>query len=81
MVQSFKASLKAQKLYSGTIHQKLAKFLLMYRSAVNTTTQETPSMLFLKRNIKPRIQVAKPNLEDTVFVITENAMKNGYQVQ
>ena len=38
----------------------------MYRSTVNTTTQETPSMLFLKRNIKTRIQLAKPNPEDIV---------------
>ena len=53
MVQSFKASLRAQKHDSGTIHKKLATFLLIYRSTVNTTTQETPSMLFLKRNIKP----------------------------
>ena len=66
MVQSFKASLRAQKHDSGTIHQKLATFLLMYRSTVNTTTQETPSMLFLKRNIKTRIQLAKPNPEDIV---------------
>ena len=66
MVQSFKSSLRAQKHDSGTIHQKLAKFLLMYRSTVNTTTQETPSMLFLKRNIKTRIQLAKPNPGDIV---------------
>ena len=66
MVQSFQSSLRAQKHNSGTIHQKLAKFLLMYRSFVNTTTQETPSMLFLKRNIKTRIHLAKPNPEDIV---------------
>ena len=66
MVQSFKKSLKAQRHDSGIIHRKLATFLLMYRSTVNTTTQETPSMLFLKRNIKTRIQFAKPNPEDIV---------------
>ena len=38
----------------------------MYRSIVNTTIQETLSMLFLKRNIKTRIQLAKPNAEDIV---------------
>ena len=55
MVQSFKTSLKAQKHDSSTIHQNLLTFLLMYRSTVNTTAQETPSMLFLKRNIQTRI--------------------------
>ena len=61
MVQSF----KVQKHDSGTIHQTLAKFLLMYRSTVNTT-QDTPSMLFLKSNIKTQIQLAKLNPEDIV---------------
>ena len=35
----------------------------MYRSTVNTT-HETPSMFFLKSNIKTRIQLAKPTPED-----------------
>ena len=65
MVQSFKQVLEPKSTIPVP-YIKNSKFLLMYRSTVNTTTQETPSMLFLKRNIKTRIQLAKPNPEDIV---------------
>ena len=45
---------------------KLANFLLAYRTAPHTTTGESPSMLFMGRNIRTRLDVLKPDIRKRV---------------
>lgn len=70
-VQSFKQAMRASKKDSGTISKKLAKFLLAYRSTPHQTTNETPSMLFMKRELKTRLHNIKPNIKNHVITKQE----------
>ena len=54
-VQSFKQAMRASKNHSETISKKLAKLLLAYRSTPHQTQNETPSMLFMGRELKTRL--------------------------
>ena len=65
-VQTFKRSLQAGRKENGTVPQKLAQFLLSYRSTPNATTGVTPAELFLKRKIRTRLDLLKPSVEDYV---------------
>ena len=66
-VQSFKQAMCASKNDFGTISEKLAKFLLAYRSTPHQTTNETPSMLFMGRELKTRLHNIKPNIKNRVI--------------
>ena len=48
-VQTFKHSLKASRIKSGTLAAKLSQFLLKYRTIPHATTGVSPTELFLKR--------------------------------
>ncbi|GFR96761.1 polyprotein [Elysia marginata] len=50
MVQSFKNAMKAAKHDKGTIHVKLARFLLAYRNAPYSTTGVTPATLMFGKD-------------------------------
>ena len=65
-VQTMKKSLKSTVNESGTIQTKLSRFLMSYRSIPHTTTEETPAELFLRRPIRIRLDLLKPNLENKV---------------
>ncbi|GFU41269.1 uncharacterized protein K02A2.6 [Trichonephila clavipes] len=66
IVQLFKASLKSSRGDSGDLNVKLQRFLLQYRITPHSLTGETPSALFLKRCIRTRLDLFKPNLRDKV---------------
>ncbi|XP_055938181.1 uncharacterized protein K02A2.6-like [Argiope bruennichi] len=66
IVQLFKASLKSSRCDSGDLNVKLQRFLLQYRITPHSLTGETPSALFLKRCIRTRLDLFKPNLRDKV---------------
>ena len=51
LVQTFKKSMKASQYVGRSHSQRLASFLLTYRSTPHSTTHETPSDLFLKRKL------------------------------
>ena len=61
-VQSFKQAMRASENDSGTIVKKLAKFLLAYQNTPHQTTNETPSMLFMGRELKTRLHNIKPDI-------------------
>ena len=42
-------------------NKKIANFLLMYRNAPRSTTNETPAKLFLGRNLRSRVDLIRPD--------------------
>jgi len=50
LIQTFKKTMKASERDGHAHAQRLASFLLIYRSMPHLTTPETPSELFLKRS-------------------------------
>ncbi|GFQ70464.1 uncharacterized protein K02A2.6 [Trichonephila clavata] len=65
-VATLKQSLRAMHKYEGTIQQKLSTFLMQYRKAPNATTTHSPAMLFLKRDIRTRIDLLLPELKTKI---------------
>ncbi|GFQ76221.1 transposon Tf2-9 polyprotein [Trichonephila clavata] len=65
-VATLKQSLRAMHKYEGTIQQKLSTFLMQYRKAPNVTTTHSPAMLFLKRDIRTRIDLLLPDLKTRI---------------
>ncbi|GFT51646.1 uncharacterized protein K02A2.6 [Trichonephila clavipes] len=65
-VSTLKQSLRAMHKYEGTIQQKLSTFLMQYRKAPNVTTTLSPAILFLKRDIRTRIDLLLPELKTKI---------------
>ena len=61
-VRTFKTAMKTMTSEPGTMNQKIARFLLSYRSSPHSTTQVSPAELFLNRNIRTRLDIMRPNL-------------------
>ena len=65
-VQTFKHAMKAAKSDEGTLETKLARFLLMYRSTLNTTTGVSPAELLLHHE-RTRLDLLMPSLSSRVL--------------
>ena len=65
-VQSLKQALKTSLNGGNTLPHRLANFLLTYRSSPHATTGVTPCSLFLKRQIRTRFDLLKPDQESHV---------------
>ncbi|GFQ70138.1 uncharacterized protein K02A2.6 [Trichonephila clavata] len=67
-VATLKQSLRAMHkyIYDGTIQHKLSTFLMQYRKAPNATTTHSPAILFLKRDIRTRIDLFLPELKTKI---------------
>ena len=71
-VAVLKKALKTQVFdakYKGknySLEHKLSNFLLTYRNTPQTTTKESPAVLFLKRQLRSRLTLIKPNKETSV---------------
>ena len=65
-VQTFKNAIRAARNDSGTLETKLAKFLLVYRSTLNTTTGESPCELLFHRQIRTKLSLVIPYVSATV---------------
>ena len=65
-VQSFKLAMKSAASDSGSLHQKIGNFLLVYRNSPHSTTNESPAKLFLGRSIRSRLDLVKPSVKDAV---------------
>ena len=74
-VQILKQFLRAEKLDKCSVQTKVSRFLLSYRSTPNSTTGRTPSELFLKRNIRTRLDLFKPSVLE---MVTQNQSKQKY---
>lgn len=60
-VQSLKHGLKASLSSGLSLSRRLCNFLMMYRSAVHSTTGVTPSSLFLNRELRSRFDLLRPD--------------------
>ena len=65
-VQSLKQGLKASLSSGLSLHRRVCNFLLMYRSTVHSTTGVTLSSLFLKRELRTRFDLLRPDRESEV---------------
>ena len=74
-VQTLKQFLRADKYDRCGVQTKVSRFLLSYRSTPNSTTGRTPSELFLKRQIRTRLDLLKPNVSE---VITHSQSQQKY---
>ena len=68
VVQTVKSSLKKHLLRPNgqSMSQKLQSFLLTYRTTPHSTTGRPPAELFLKRQLRTRLSLLKPNLRSEV---------------
>ncbi|KAL1279480.1 hypothetical protein QQF64_026153 [Cirrhinus molitorella] len=64
-VQSLKQALKVSK-GSSTLQKRLETFLLTYRNTPHPTTKESPSLLFLGRQLRTRLDALKPSVTAAV---------------
>ena len=60
-VQSLKHGLKASLSSGLSLSRRLCNFLMMYRSAVHSTTGVMPSSLFLNRELRSRFDLLRPD--------------------
>ena len=65
-VQTFKQAIKAGEMSEIPFDQRLGNFLLSYRTTPHSTTKSTPGELFLKRVVRTRLEIMKPDLRKSV---------------
>ena len=75
LISSFKQSMKAMKWEAGDVNKKMANFLLTYRQTPHSSTHETPSKLFLGRELKSRLHLLRPNIKTVVRNNQEKSCK------
>jgi hypothetical protein len=84
-VQTVKSALKKHLLTQGTsgLAQKLQSFLLTYRTTPQSTTGRTPAELFMKRQLRTRFSLLRPNVHSDVIrkqeIMKENHDKKSGQ--
>lgn len=67
LVQNFKRSLAKNRAMGGmTLQHCIANFLFSYRNMPHTTTKKTPAELFLKRQVRTRLSLVKPDLSQSI---------------
>ena len=66
-VQSFKQALRASQNDGRSLNNRLSTFLLTYRSTQHATTGVPPCTLFLRRRLRTRFDLLKPNCEERVL--------------
>ena len=67
LVQTFKKAMKSSKDNYGNTEQALVSFLLTYHTTPCSTTNETPSKLFLGHKMHTRLDLFLPNQDKIVF--------------
>lgn len=55
-----------RSMHEGSLQEKIDRFLLSYRRVTHTTTGETPAKLFLGREIRTKLDLLRPNLQENV---------------
>ena len=75
-VQSFKLAMKKSEKDGLSIAQCLASFLLSYRNTPHATTNVPPSVLFMGRPLRTRLDIMRP---DTTAVVSEKQAEQKQQ--
>ena len=65
-VRIFKEGMKKLEGFGGTVHTRLNRFLLAYRSTPQTTTGVTPTELLLNRRLRTQLDLIRPELRPRV---------------
>ena len=65
-VRIFREGMKKLEGIGGTMHTRLSRFLLAYRSTPQTTTGVTPAELLLNRRLRTRLDLIRPELRHRV---------------
>lgn len=66
---------------SGSINKKLSNFLMAYRNAPHTTTNETPAKLFMGRNLSTWMDLIKPNVQHHVEDVQSKMLEKRHSVE
>ena len=62
-VQTLKQAVRAARSDTGSAQAKLDRFLLAYRNAKHAVTGESPTALFMRRQLRIRLDNLRPNVE------------------
>ena len=57
---------------TGSLHTRLQRFLLAYRSTPHSTTGQSPAELLFSRPLRTRLDLCKPNLRQSVELKQQN---------
>ncbi|KAI4887000.1 hypothetical protein NFI96_027939, partial [Prochilodus magdalenae] len=74
-VQTCKHALKLSR-GTASVQRRLDAFLLQYRNTPHATTQESPAMLFLRRRLRTRLDLLKPNVSEVVGRAQEDQQRH-----
>ena len=64
-VQTFKTAMKSGDQFAS-VHTRLQQFLLTYRNTPHATTKTTPAELLVKRSLRTRLDLLRPNRRSVV---------------
>jgi hypothetical protein len=59
----FKHQMKKMSDISATVEEKLARFLLSYRTTPHPSTNKAPCVVLMKRQLRTRLSAVQPNLQ------------------
>ena len=65
-VRTFKEAMKTGRSDGRSFQHRLASFLLTYRTSIHATTNEAPCVLFMGRKLRTRLDLLRPDLNQTV---------------
>ena len=62
-IQTFKKSMRLGEHQGQPFNQYLSMFLLTYRSTAHSTTNMSSNMLFLKREVRTKLDLLRPDVK------------------